>query len=128
MALELSDLLLRKDYGELPCWNLIREIYQRSGIILPRYSDYITSSLDRNKLIYQIAEEDFVQIKNPEPLCIVAFQSKPKVVNHMGIAIDKHRFIHARKKMGVVIERFDTSLFARWIEGYYKYVGINQIK
>jgi len=131
MALELRDLLTAEfeEDGEGPnynCWNLCREVYRRAGKILPRYSDYIASIAERNNLIQMIINsDDFMDIESPEPLAIVAFRLKPKAITHMGIVIDKNRFIHIRKKTGVAVERLDIGIWSKKIEGFYRYVANN---
>jgi cell wall-associated NlpC family hydrolase len=128
MVLELHDLLTAEfeENGEGPnydCWNLCREVYRRVGRILPRYSDYIATVADRNNLISIIKEDDFIRIDKPEFLSIVTFQLRPRMITHMGVVIDKHRFIHVRKKCGVAIERLDTGQWSKRIEGFYRYAG-----
>ena len=131
MELELHDLLMAEfeEDGEGPnydCWNLCREVYRRAGRTLPRYSKYITSIAERNNLIQAIKNsDDFVNIESPEMLAIVAFKLKPKAITHMGIVLDKYRFIHIRKKAGVAIERLDIGRWSKKIEGFYRYAANN---
>lgn len=129
MELELHDLLTAEFEGDgegpnYNCWNLCREVYRRAGKFLPKYSDYIASILERNNLIQAIKRsDDFMNIKNPEPLAIVAFQLNSKAITHMGVMIDKYRFIHIRKKTGVAIERLDIGIWSKKIEGFYRYAA-----
>ena len=131
MELELHDLLTAEfeEDGEGPnynCWNLCREVYRKAGKFLPRYSKYIAGIAERNNLIQAIKRsDDFMNIKNPEPLAIVAFRLYPKAITHMGVVIDKHRFIHIRKKTGVAIEHLDIGQWSKHVEGFYRYVANN---
>jgi len=129
MELELHDLLTAEfeEDGEGPnynCWNLCREVFRRAGKVLPRYSEYISDIAERNNLIQAIKNsDDFMNIENPEPLAIVAFRLRPNTITHMGVLIDKHRFIHIRKKAGVAIERLDIGIWSKKIEGFYRYAA-----
>jgi len=129
MELELHDLLMAEfeEAGEGPnynCWNLCREVYRRAERFLPKYSDYIAGIAKRNNLIQIVKNSgDFTQIEKPELLAIVAFQLRPKAITHMGVVIDKYRFIHVRKRAGVAIERLDIGKWSKKIEGFYRYVA-----
>ena len=131
MELELHDLLLAQfgEDGEGPkeynCWNLCREIYKRCGKFLPKYSDYIATISERGNLIAAIREDDFIRLDKPEFLAIVTFQLKPRYITHMGVMIDKNRFIHARKRAGICVERIDIGQWSKKIEGFYRYAGDN---
>jgi len=130
MALELHDLLTAEfeEDGEGPnynCWNLCREVYRRAGKVLPRYSEYIAGIAERNNVIQVVKSNDFERIEKPEQLAIVAFRLKPRAITHMGVVIDKNRFIHVRKKTGVAIERLDFGIWSKKIEGFYRYVANN---
>lgn len=128
MELELHDLLTAEfeEDGEGPnynCWNLCREVYRRAGRFLPKYSDYIVGIIERNSLIQIVKNsDDFISIEKSEPLAIVAFQLRPQAITHMGVVISKNRFIHIRKRVGVVIERLDIGKWSKKIEGFYRYV------
>ena len=131
MELELHDLLTARfeENGEGPnydCWNLCREVYRRAGKFLPRYSEYLAGIVERNNLIQIVKSADFERIEKPEPLAIVTFRLKPRMITHMGVVLDKYRFIHIRKKAGVAIQRLDFGLWAKKIEGFYRYAGNRQ--
>jgi hypothetical protein len=131
MGLELHDLLLAEfaENGEGPhyynCWNLCREVCRRAGYFLPKYSEYISGIDERNNVIEGV-RGDFIQLDKPEPFCVVTFNLRPDKITHMGIILDKYRFIHMRKRAGVAIERLDTRKWSTRIEGYYRYAADNQ--
>ena len=132
MELELHDLLLAEfeEDGTGPnynCWNLCREVYRRAGRHLPKYSEYISLISDRDDFIQAVKQDDFIKLNKPEPLAIVTFRLRPRMITHMGVVIDKRRFIHIRKKGGCAIERLDIGVFSKKIEGFYRYAGNNQI-
>ena len=131
MELELHDILLAQfgEDGEGPkeynCWNLCREVYRRFGLRLPKYSDYIAVISQRDLLIKTIKDDDFVLISEPEVPCIVTLQLAPRMITHIGVVIDKRRFIHVRKQSGVAVERLDNRIWKKRIEGFYRYAGNN---
>ena len=131
MELELHDLLLAQfgEDGEGPkeynCWNLCREIYRRCGKFLPKYSDYIAAVSQRDNLIKEIIETDFVRIDKPDPMCLVTLKLAPRMITHIGCVLDNRRFIQVRRNVGVSIERLDNKQWLRRIEGFYKYAGNN---
>jgi len=131
MELELHDLLLAQfgEDGEGPkeynCWNLCREIYKRCGKFLPKYSDYIAVISKRDDLIRMVANDEFVRLDGPEPMCLVTLMLAPRAITHIGVVIDKRRFIHVRKNAGVCVERLDNKVWKRRIEGFYRYAGDN---
>ena len=42
---------------------------------------------------------------------------------HIGLLIDRRRVLHAEKKIGVFIERIDSTMWAKRLEGVYRYAG-----
>lgn len=128
MELELRDLLTAEfaedgdGEGFYNCWNLIREVYRRAGRVLPEYSEYIAAIADRSNLIETIKDDDFVPLSRPEFLAIVLFTVRG-AYTHMGVVIDRNRYIHMRKKAGVAIERLDIGEWSKRIEGFYSYAG-----
>ena len=137
MALELCDLLLcefSKD-GNGPhfynCWNLSREVFKRAGKTLPLYSKWIQSISMRDLLIRKLKNSDeFIPLNKPEFLAILAlrlYPRHPNCITHMGVVINKHRFIQVRKNpVGVSMERLDNPIWIKRTEGFYRYVGNNK--
>jgi len=130
MELELHDLLLAEfeEDGTGPnynCWNLCREVYRRAGKFLPKYSEYIQLIADRNDFIQAVKSNDFIELDKPEPLAIVTFRLKPRMITHLGVVLDNRRFIHIRKNGGCAIERLDIGRYSKKIEGFYRYAGTN---
>lgn len=106
------------------CYNLCREIYKERGIELPEYA---YSSNPDNTLIHQLinnGKELFIKIEKPEPYCFVLFSLRPPYATHLGVVLDDClRFIHILAKRSVAVERLDSIIWQRRIEGYYRYVG-----
>lgn len=127
----MEDLLLAKfsKDGDGPdfynCWNWCREIARRMGIFLPSFSDWVEEISCRENVINNFKKSDFVQLRNPEPGCIVTLRLVPGCVNHMGIVLeDSKRFAQIRK-IGPSIERLDNLKWVHRIEGFYRYASNN---
>lgn len=127
--LETDDLLMCEfaENGEGPhyynCWNLCREVYRRAGLILPAYDDYIKDVFKRDAVIRDIRKCFFKELAGPERLSIVTLMMRPGCVTHMGVVLEKNRFIHIGKRTGVVIARLDDRRWKKRIEGFYRYVS-----
>jgi len=128
--LDLSDLLAKpfSNEGNGPthwnCWNLCREVYRRAGKFMPQYSLWIEDLAERDSLIRDFRENDFIRLEKPEFLAIVAlrvYPRLPKFINHIGVMLDKRHFINVRKKSGVCIEDIHSRRWQKRIEGYYRY-------
>ena len=105
------------------CWGICMEVSKRTGKPLPSYQSYEDLGL-RNLEIRSRGDSDFVKLQKPEPFCIIAFHSLSKYVTHMGIVLeDCKRFIHIREQTSVCIERINTQVWQRKLQGFYKYVG-----
>jgi len=111
------------------CYTLSREVCRRAGIYLPIKETQILAAIenieDRSNAINTGKEEDYVKLEKPEPFCVVTFSLRHPFVNHMGVMLDKHYFIHIMEKRSVVIERIDHKFWENRIEGFYKYVAGN---
>jgi cell wall-associated NlpC family hydrolase len=123
--------------NEYDCYGLCKEVCRRGGLDLPDqekfielhtpYPDYEVRGNDRISLVDKCAEAAiknwFKKIDNPEPYCIVVFNSGPYFAGHVGVAIDKKRFIHIFPKKNCCIERLDNPKWVNKIEGFYRYVS-----
>ena len=139
MELKLRDLLLcefsKKGNGPhfYNCWNLSREVFRRAGKYLPSYSEWIQSVCDRNDFIESLRNSgDFIELNKPEFLAIITLRLSPryfKCITHMGIVINKRRFIQIRKApVNVEMPRLDDPKWVKRTEGFYRYVKYNQTK
>jgi cell wall-associated NlpC family hydrolase len=107
----------------LDCWGLVAEIFRRSGIDLP---DYQISAADCLRIAQEIETERLTGRWNkheyplvPIPAIVVMRYNKPGIWNHTGVYLGGGRFLHTREKIGVTIERVDSPIWQRRIEGFY---------
>ena len=62
--------------------------------------------------------------EGPGPGVAVAMaihEKAPDMVQHFGVALNKHRFIHTLEKTGVIITRLDDPFFKAKIKGLYEW-------
>jgi len=128
--LNLSDLLGKKfapgasgEDDKYNCYHLVVEVLKRVGRIIPKWPldgkesvEDLHELIQANKLFYTD------KIPKPEPYALVIFSLLPPYSTHMGVVLgDSRRFIHILSvKRGVAIERLDSPLWERRIEGFYR--------
>jgi cell wall-associated NlpC family hydrolase len=103
------------------CWGCACEVWRRmTGDELP---DYKVGAFESEKIngIYQKESERYIPVEGepPVPSIIVFRFNTVDWVNHIGIYLGRSRFIHCRRKAGVVIERLDSQLWVKHIAGFY---------
>jgi cell wall-associated NlpC family hydrolase len=101
------------------CWTLTKELYRRTGIELPHYSS--NKSMEVNDANIKDAKQYYKEIQVPDPICIVTFMLRYPYVSHMGVMLDRLRFIHILKRSSVSVERIDSILWHNRIKGFFKY-------
>lgn len=112
-----------KGPNKYDCYALSREVCKRAGIMLPD-KQAVKELVERSNTINAGKEEDYIKLEKPEPYCIVTFSIRPPYVTHMGVVLeDCNYFIHIMRKRSVAIERLDTPIWQKKLDGYYRYVG-----
>lgn len=101
----------RADTG-LDCVGLFAIVQRRLGKPVPFYPS--------NEAGLDAARGQWLKVAKPEPGDgILMFSDDPPW--HIATAISPNEMIHAKSGAGVVIERFDSPLFTRRIEGFYRW-------
>jgi hypothetical protein len=111
------------------CWSLVREVYRRLGRELLEYKHLCEQIIKDDKFQYEHVDtliNDrkylFVRLDRPEPFCIVTFIMLPPFVTHIGVVLeDKRSFIHILKQSSVSVERLDSLLWEKKIDGFWKF-------
>jgi cell wall-associated NlpC family hydrolase len=103
------------------CWHLAMEVWRRlTGWELP---DYRISCHSSNRISAKIKSETTTKYekvsKPPVPALVVFKFNDPIYVNHIGVYIGGCRFIHAREKTGVCIDRLDHPYWRCAVQGFY---------
>ncbi len=109
--------------GGVDCWGLVGLYFSlRQNIKFPSYEKYIekSSGLDRGPEIFK----EFKRVKGqPAAADIVAISSRNDgFINHVGIMIDKHYFLHTSPQSGgVIMSRKSAADYKRIIKGFYRW-------
>lgn len=131
MTLEWAQAYLKIPFAEhgrtragVDCWGLVRLVLaEQRELTLPDYGRGYDSTDDRDAVPAAIRsglDEGWQALTEPEPTDLVIF-SIFGVPMHCGVMLVERRFLHARKGAGVVVERLDSPMWARRIEGFYRY-------
>lgn len=102
------------------CWGLASEVFRRFGKELPDYqiscedASRIDAEIDTNRPQWVRCDA----VNPPVPSLVVMYYGST-FCNHTGVYIGNGKFIHAREKIGVNIDRVDGLAWKRKVEGYY---------
>ena len=101
----------------LDCWGLSREIFRRCGIELP---DYKISCEDASRIDKEFKEQkSWRRCEGEIPVPALVVIRFAVYCDHTGVYIGQGRFIHTRKEIGVNIDRVDSPVWKKCIEGFY---------
>ncbi len=116
-----------EDHGRGPaydCWGLARLVLAaRFGRVLPDYGyDYVAAD-DRGSVPRAIESglrEGWQRVEQPTAGDLIVFRIFGRTT-HVGLVLELPWFLHIHEGIGSAIERVDARLWARRIEGYYRY-------
>lgn len=103
------------------CYGLCRAVYREFGKELPEFKHVVEDILVHESI--EKAKPMFEKIDKPEPLCLVTFRIRGKLVCHLGVVLEPPYFIHIMEKRNVTIERLDNPIWSKRIEGFYRWKG-----
>jgi cell wall-associated NlpC family hydrolase len=89
------------DEGGIDCSGLVQNVMGELGAALPRT---VRDQSRRGRI---------VERRDLAPGDLVFFRLDSGVIDHVGIALDANRFVHASSSRGVVIDRIMDRYFAR---------------
>lgn len=123
-----------RDWRGVDCWGLVYLAYRElRGVDLPTYADdYAERDLRGSRalggLVAREAESWRLVRAAGEPsgaediLDVVVLRLGGRPV-HVGLYLGEGRFLHAEEKIGVVVERLASPMWARRLEGIYRRAG-----
>ena len=98
----------------IDCWGLVYWVLGQLGIHLPDYTDtatWTTGGYERFLADYhQYGVE--IALKDIQPGDVVWFRQK-RIIGHVGVMVDRHRFIHCSEFGGVKITRLSEPYYVR---------------
>lgn len=77
-------------FSEMKCWDVVVEVYRRSGISLPEYT--------------RIQMDEWREVREPMPGSVLVFALYGKNLDHVGVYLGEGKFIHATEHSGTCIE------------------------
>ena len=98
--------------GGVDCSALAASVLGQLGVDLPR-----TTTAQR-QVGLAISRDEI------EPGDLLFFRLGSKRVNHVGVALDRERFLHASSSRGVVVERLEQRYFARCLVEVRRVCGL----
>lgn len=115
-----------RDYSGWDCWGVpclgYRDIL---GVNLPSFvEEYVNPGDDKSsrRAINDIVlsqKHNWEEVITPKALDIVVFRFGD-TRTHVGLMIDKDKFIHCERKVNTIIERIDSAKWKDRIEGIYR--------
>lgn len=102
------------------CWGLCLELGRRVGLTYP--DDFTPTETDeQDRLLGEGRDRDFIEIRKPEPYCIVAFSVTPPFFDHCGFVLeDRKHFLHIMRSRRVAVQRLDHKILHKRLMGYYR--------
>ena len=97
----------------LDCWGLVTEFFKRLkgvdlGEVAFKYATKNWWKKERREIFHIYRPDEFVEISELEPLCIMTFKVLgSKVANHSGIALNGNRFFNTDIFSGCHVTKLD---------------------
>lgn len=108
--LPISDIsdLIGVPFNRMKCWDVVVEVYRRSGVSLPNYTE--------------IHMGDWEEIREPLPMSVLAFALYGHELDHVGVYLGEGTFIHATEHAGVCIEHI--AKYVPRLKHIYEWKGV----
>jgi cell wall-associated NlpC family hydrolase len=117
-SLEFLPKLIGIPYEEKDCWDIVKDFYAYAfGVDLSAY-DIVPQDIKANEGQIERQKVFFEKTKNPQMGDIILFTVLGHNA-HVGVYLDQERFLHSKKTIGCVVERFGH--WENRIEGIYKW-------
>ena len=129
LAIDVPFLERGRGWRGWDCWGLIQAGHREIlGVSLPSYAEgyrdtghsaesrrRLAALLERNKGAWR-------RVLRPRACDVVLLNIAGRPI-HVGLAIDAGLMLHAEARIDTVIERLASPMWARRIEGFYRYAG-----
>jgi len=111
-----------RSFAGCDCFGLVKLIYKDFNIAVPEFEISCDDTRSIVKAIKCEVQRCWIRIDRPEKLALVVMATdmqRPGLVNHIGVGVDDHAFIHAFKKIGVSLTAYNHLYFGNCIKGFY---------
>jgi cell wall-associated NlpC family hydrolase len=102
------------------CYGLVRCVLLRMGLDVPDYPSSGDTGLNVS-LIMAAMEGGWEKLDGPEPGAVVLFKVELRVPTHVGIVVDREKFLHIMKDTNAVRERLKSPAWKRRVTGFYRW-------
>lgn len=106
------------------CVGLVYLCYRRQGKEVSDFTDY--RRIWQHRALYKMgnAPDQFSRIDTPSVGSIVAFavHNRERAIDHIGILVSPHHFIHALESVGVSRGDLSRAPWNSYVVGYYDYI------
>jgi len=110
----------KKDEG-LDCYGLLMVVYKELfGVELEDKQGYCLRDRHSINSLIENHKTEWLPVEEYVPGDVVYFRIMG-VPMHLGIVVDKHRFIHCIERVGVCQERLDSMVWQRRLVGFYRH-------
>ena len=114
-----------RDSHGLDCWGLVRLIYKHKlDIDLPSYINEYDGIEDRDKIAKAMEKHAYEWLEissgNEQIFDVILMRIRGLPI-HVGIVIAPGRMLHILSNMNVCLERYNTTLWHKRIQGFYRY-------
>lgn len=112
-----------RDYTGADCWGLIVLAYRDLfGITLPSNDEYYKDVKNYKELAEALSHrEGWLPTEAPVTGDVVLFNLSGRPF-HIGLMVDEYRFLHLDLETGATLERVDSTLWKKRVEGFYRHV------
>lgn len=121
-ALKVPFIEKGRDFSGWDCWGCVRcafkEIY---GKELPVYLDYdSTTEYEQLKKLIVSGQKKWKKVDKPQTGDVAVFNISG-MPTHTAFVVDGKMALHADKRIGTFIESLKSPIWAKRIEGFYRY-------
>ncbi|MDD2967670.1 MAG: NlpC/P60 family protein [Desulfovibrionaceae bacterium] len=104
------------------CWGLCIAVGAVFGHRIPEVAAPAVPTARVVNGLYERFCAEFMPLDQPKAGCLVAFRTHPRMaraVNHFGIMLDAHNFVHIQRDTAVHVVRVDVQPYSRFFAGFY---------
>lgn len=107
----------------LDCWGLLRMVYEMElGIKLPSFVGHNPCSGKTVAAVMADNMDRWKPVDKPQPFDGVLLR-KGQFACHVGVMVDRWRFLHVDEDIESCVERIDSPLWRRRALGNYRYIA-----
>jgi len=112
-----------RDLRGLDCYGLIINVYRDLGYeLFDIEEDYDESwAWKERSLFLENYHKQWKRIERPSLYDVVLFSNLNGIAIHAGLVLNNNRFIHCKRKTGVIISRLGELFWWQKIEGFYRF-------